>query len=245
MVVLTSLRESGVVALSWSVTIPRSVSKLWVAVTYALTGVFKEKIGPLVNVLIAAPACVGRLSGEVNPTTVPCGFTVLCWFNEIRLATTCCPWSLSILSMCVKCGRSCWSTFWLKLATRLCTSDESVAVHGTGIQVGKRSRGELRLQRTQHGFDRRYCRVLTVESLRDQPGQRRPGECLGRCRQQPAIFQMLEQQDPTSGTASTFALSSLSAHRSPDLLSDRSRFPLSMRVPIKTKMRAIAFAWRA
>lgn len=25
-------------------------------------------------------------------------------------------------SMCMKCGRSCWSTFWLKLATRLCTS---------------------------------------------------------------------------------------------------------------------------
>ena len=63
--------------------------------------------------------------------------------------------------------------------------DESEAVHGAGIQVGKRSSGELRLQRTQHGSDRRYCRVLTMVSLRDQPGQRRPGKC---CRQQPAIF---------------------------------------------------------
>ena len=74
---------------------------------YALTGVFKEWIGPLVNVLIAAPACVGKTSGEINPTV---GW--LCWFNETRLATTCCPWSLSMLSMCVKCA-SCWSTFWL------------------------------------------------------------------------------------------------------------------------------------
>ena len=50
-------------------------------------------------------------------------------------------------------------------------ADESEAIHGAGIQVGKRAVGELRLERAQHGLDRRYRRVLTLESLRDQPGQ--------------------------------------------------------------------------
>ena len=241
MVVLTSVRVSGGRRGAERVRhgTPRSVSKLWVAVTYALTGVFKEKIGPPVNVLIAAPACVGRLSARDQPDRallvqrdqvghdlLPLELEHVVDVREVRQKL--------LVNVLVEARDQA-----------LYLRDKSVAVDDAGIQVGKRSIGELRLQRTQHGLDRRFCRVLTVESLRDQPGQRRPGKCLGRCRQQPAIFQMLEQQDPTAGTASTFALSSLSAHRSPDLLSVRSRFPLSMRVPIKTKMRAIAFAWRA